>query len=199
VGRQHLQREVIKYCDYLLPRGVPVQSLRIDLPERNTLAQVEISGLRDETQAAAQPRPVPLNPLYSLRHRRPASTVAVSNEIPLLDTVVYRLTQGDHEARSPVIALDGCSYTRLRLRTRGPISALGATPPSIAVAGTPRTLVFLAQGEGPFSLRWDAASHAAVPMALSTLIPGYTSTQPLSAGQASVALPSAAKLSAAPP
>jgi hypothetical protein len=184
------ERCAADHCDYLLPRGVPVQSLRIDLSERNTLAQVGISGLRDEAQAAAQ-RYVPLNPLYALRHRRQAASAAVANEVPLLDTVVYRLTQGDREARSPVIALDGRSYTRLRLRTRGPVSALGAAPPSIAVAGVPRTLVFLAQGEGPFSLRWDAAADAA-PMALSTLIPGYTAAKPLAAGQALVALPSGA-------
>jgi hypothetical protein len=186
-------------CDYPLPRGVPVQSLRIDLPDLNTLAQVSVSGLRDESHAAAQPMPVPLNPLYALRHRRQASAAAAANEIPLLDTVVYRLAQGDREARSPVIALDGRPYARLRLRTRGPVSALGATPPSIAVAGVPRTLVFLAQGQGPFSLRWDAAADVGAPMALATLIPGYTAAQPLRAGQAAVALPGAADADVATP
>jgi hypothetical protein len=180
------------HCDYLLPRGTPVQNLRIDLSDLNTLAEVSISGLRDEPQTAAQARPVPLNPLYSLRHRRPATVSTVSNEVPLLDTVVYRLTQGGREARSPVIALDGRSYTRLRLRTKGPVSALGAAPPSIAIAGVPRTLVFLAQGEGPFALRWDAVADMTAPMALATLIPGYTAARPLAAGQALVTLPSAA-------
>jgi hypothetical protein len=185
------ERCATDYCDYLLPRGLPVQSLRIDLPEINTLAQVGIYGLREPSQAAP-PRPVPLNPLYSLRHRRPSAPVAASGEIPLIDTVVYRLEQGGQQVRSPALALDGQSYARLRLRTRGPVSALGATPPSIAVAGAPRMLVFLAQGQGPFSLRWDEAADTPAPMALATLIPGYTAATPLRAGQASVALPSAA-------
>src|SRR6218665_1337568 len=77
---------------------------------------------------------------------------------PLLDTVVYRLAQAGGEARSPALALDGAVYSRLRLRTSGPVSVLGATPPTIAVGATPRTLVFLAQGGAPFSLAWSAVA-----------------------------------------
>ncbi|MDR0777648.1 MAG: DUF3999 domain-containing protein [Azonexus sp.] len=185
------------HCDYRLPRGLPLQSLRIDLADVNTLAPIRISGLRDQTQSAPQSNPVPLNPLYSLRHRRQAAKAAdhTANEIPLLDTVVYRLTQNGHEIRSPALALDGRSHDRLRLRTQGNISALGATPPAIAVAGTPRTLVFLAQGQGPFALRWDQpAPDTAAPLALSALIPGYAPAKPLAAGQASVTLADAAPL-----
>ncbi len=195
------------YCDYLLPRGVPVQSLRIDLADVNTLAQIGISGLRDAAPAAATalPEPMPRNPLYALRHqqqRRSASALPGSpDETPLLDTVVYRLAQTGGEARSPVLALDGAVYSRLRLRTAGPVSVLGATPPTLAVGAVPRTLVFLAQGGAPFSLAWNAMPAAAgtvermepgAALALSTLVPGYAADKPVVADGASVTLPVAA-------
>jgi hypothetical protein len=100
-----------------------------------------------------------------------------------------------------VLALDGAVYSRLRLRTAGPVSVLGATPPAIALGATPRTLVFLAQGGAPFSLAWNAAPDTGTtvegavpgaPLALSTLIPGYAADKPVVADEASVALPVAA-------
>ncbi|MGJ7527796.1 DUF3999 domain-containing protein [Variovorax sp. GB1P17] len=197
------ERCATDYCDYLLPRGLPVQSLRIDLADINTLAQVGVSGLSDPAPAAATPpQPVPRNPLYALRHqqRRPAPLPDRPNESPLVDAVVYRLAQAGGEARSPVLALDGAVYARLRLRTSGPVSVLGATPPTIAVGAVPRTLVFLAQGGAPFSLAWNAAPDAGTvegavpgaPLALSTLIPGYAPDKPVVADGASVTLPTAA-------
>jgi hypothetical protein len=189
------------HCDYALPRGLPVESLRIDLADVNTLAQVGISGLLAATPAAAEPAFVPRNPLYALRHqqRRPAPAASSAGEVPLLDTVVYRLAQGAGEARSPLLALDGRSYSHLRLRTAGPVSVLGPTPPAIAVGATPRTLVFLAQGAAPYSLAWNAAPEknvvqgaspgAALPLA--TLLPGYSASKPVAAGEASVTLPPA--------
>ena len=191
------------YCDYLLPRGLPVQSLRIDLADINTLAQVGVSGLVDAAPASATPPQfVPRNPLYALRHsqRRTTALPTGPGEAPLLDTVVYRLAQAGGEARSPVLALDGAVYSRLRLRTSGPVSVLGATPPTIALGATPRTLVFLAQGSAPFSLAWRAATDKGAvqgavpgaPLALSTLIPGYAADKPVAADGASVTLPVAA-------
>src|SRR6218665_1452149 len=191
------------YCDSLLPRALPLQSLRIDLADINTLAQVGVSGLVDATPASAPPpRFAPRNPLYALRHqqRRTNPLPSGPGEAPLLDTVVYRLAQAGGEARSPALALDGAVYSRLRLRTSRPVSVLGATPPTIAVGATPRTLVFLAQGGAPFSLAWSAvADKGAVqgaapgaPLALSTLIPGHAADKPIAADDASVTLPVAA-------
>lgn len=189
------------HCDYALPRGLPVESLRIDLADVNTLAQVGISGLLAATPAAAEPTPVPRNPLYALRHqqRRPAPSTGSPGEVPLLDSVVYRLAQAGGEAHSPLLALDGRSYSHLRLRTAGPVSVLGATPPTIAVGATPRTLVFLAQGAAPFSLAWNVAPEKnavqggspGAALALATLVPGYSANKPVAAGEASVTLPPA--------
>jgi hypothetical protein len=193
------------HCDYALPRGLPVESLRVDLADVNTLAQVGISGLLAATPAAAEPARVPRNPLYALRHqqRRPVPPSGTPGEVPLLDTVVYRLAQAGGEARSPLLALDGTSYSHLRIRTSGPVSLLGAMPPAISVGATPRALVFLAQGAAPFSLAWNAAPEKnavqggapgaalALALALATLVPGYTANKAVAADEASVALPPA--------
>lgn len=191
------------HCDYLLPRGLPVQSLRIDLADVNTLAQVSVSGLSDPASGpAASAAAPPRNPLYVLRHsqRRAVPPPSGPNETPLVDAVVYRLAQAGGEARSPVLALDGAVHARLRLRTAGPVGMLGATPPAIAVGAVPRTLVFLAQGGAPLSLAWRAApaanavegSEPGAPLALSTLIPGYAPDRPVAADNATVALPAVA-------
>lgn len=195
------------HCDYLLPRGLPARSLRIALADTNTLAQLEVLGLPDPAPAAAaQPVLRPLhNPLYALRrHRDGTRPAAAPGEIRLAESVVYRLTQGAAEARSPDIALDGAVYPRLRLRTAGPVALLGAAPPMIAVATTPRTVVFLAQGQPPFTLNWrisaepnaTPASGAALPLA--TLIPAYSGSKPVAADPASVTLAMPATAPAAP-
>jgi hypothetical protein len=98
-----------------------------------------------------------------------------------------------------LLALDGRSYSHLRLRTAGPVSVLGPTPPTIAVGATPRTLVFLAQGAAPFSLTWNAAPEKNVvqgaspggALPLATLLPGYSPSKPVTSGEASVTLPPA--------
>jgi hypothetical protein len=189
------------HCDYALPRGLPVESLRIDLADVNTLAQVGISGLLATAPVASESARVPRNPLYALRHqqRRPAPPSGTPGEVPLLDAVVYRLAQAGGEARSPLLALDGTSYSYLRLRTSGPVSLLGATPPAISVGATPRTLVFLAQGAAPFSLAWNTGSEKnavqggtpGAALTLATLVPGYTADKPVAADEASVTLPPA--------
>lgn len=190
-------------CDYLLPRGLPVRSLRIALADSNTFAQLEVLGLAEAgaTPATSASRPLlrhAHNPLYLLRQQRAVTrppAAAAPDEVALADAVVYRLTQGASEARSPDIALDGAVWQRLRLRTAGPIGLLGATPPTIEVATTPRSLLFLAQGQPPFQLAWrGAVEPAAAPASgaafgLATLVPGYATGKPLLADTASVALP----------
>ena len=190
-------------CDYLAPRGWPAQSLRIELAQANTLAQVQVSGLIDAPPAAA-PASQPPRLLPTLRHphlhrRETPSAAPGPQEIVLADTVLYRLSRDGQEVRSPALALDGVVYPRLRLRTQGPISQLGSAPPTLEFGVTPRTLVFLAQGQPPFRLAWQsAAPDQGAPvlpdggaMALATLMPGGTATQALTADTAQVRLPGA--------
>lgn len=195
------------HCVYVLPRNTPVDSLQLLLAETNTLATVRIKGLLPLQQAAQR---VYRNPLHALRHKHlhppppPTTDRSVLQEL-LAEAVVYRLSQANGEALSAEIALRGGVYPALRIETNGPIRQLGHEPPQLVTGTLPRTLVFLARGNGPFALRWDAddkAPGAALPLA--TLIPGYIPgyqdnkpstkplTKPLTLGHADVTLAAAA-------
>ena len=190
------------YCDYFMPRGLPAESLRIALAESNTLAPVRISAL----SSGATTRPSSRNALYVLRHGRPPveRQTASTQELALVDTVVYRLTQSGGEARSPNVALDGNAFDTLRLRTNGPIGALGSSPPTLFFGARPRTLVFLTQGSAPFSLSWSPAGRTVVEvggaLSLTQLLPGYQPGKMPATDVATVALnmPVAAVAEAAP-
>jgi hypothetical protein len=181
----------VDYCDYPVPRGLPLHSLRLTLVEPNTLAALRISSLLPPSTAT---RPPPRNALYVLRHgsaHRPRDAATPQEEL-LADTVVYRLTQPGGEARSPTLPMDGGAHVTLRLRTSGPIAALGSTPPVLTFGARPRALVFLARGQPPFALSWSTAGQApvrdAAALPLASLMPGHRIGQPVVADGASVVL-----------
>lgn len=175
------------YCDYLLPANTPLDSLRINLSEPNTLASVTVSGqLPPHSADVYQHRH---HPLYVLRHKRQPPANATAAHVILAHTVSYRLTQSNGEARSENLSMDGGIYTHLRLQTPGPINILGQVAPSIEVASTPRSLIFLGRGSAPFSLSWGADEKQGNALALATLVPGYQPDKAVSADAASVEIP----------
>lgn len=173
------------HCDYEMPARTPLDSVRINLDEPNTLATVTVSAQRPENDTAKhRSRP---HPLYVLRHKRqpPAMASVDLSEIIAGQTVVYRIRQDGKDLRSEDIVLDGGIYARLRLRVVGSISELGQKTPILDVASTPRTLVFLGRGPAPYTLHWGVNDVGrAVPLA--TLIPGHRANAPVQATTASV-------------
>ena len=176
------------YCDYAVPARMPLESLRVHLAEPNTLARIAVSGFAPV--GAIPNAPHRHNPLYVLRHKRhAASTSAESGESMIAASVAYRLEQGRGEVRSQDIALDGRVYQRLRLRTDGPIAQLGKPPPAITIAAAPRSLVFLGQGGGPFTLHWGVHEPHGRAAPLSLIAPGYRPGQRDFAALARVDIP----------
>lgn len=188
----------IHYCDYLLPKNTPIDSLRIRLAEINTLADVQILG---ELPANTSGNPYgtsygehrlyhsplyALHALHALRHKRQADAASVDNFIGLTQSVLYRLKQGEYEVESENLPMNGGIYPRLRLQTAGAISLLGATPPTIEVASTPRNLAFLARGNPPFSLQWGVDQKDSSALPLATLLPAYRKDQVFKMDAASV-------------
>ena len=173
------------YCDYPLPARTPLDSLRISLSEQNTLAAITVSAqLPAQKIQNFRSRP---HPLYVLRHKRQPPAVAAEEvaNVVIGQSVAYRLKQDNGEVLSENLALDGGIYTRLRIQTQGPISLLGQSPPSIEVASTPRTLLFLGRGSAPFSLHWGVDDVGrALPLAM--LVPDYQPNKPLRASIATV-------------
>jgi hypothetical protein len=175
------------YCDYLLPANTPIDSLRINLSEPNTLASITVSGQYPvHNTNGYQHRH---HPLYVLRHKRQPPANATAAQVILAQTVSYRLTQSNGEARSENVVMDGGIYTHLRLQTQGPINMLGQVAPSIEVASTPRSLIFLGRGSAPFSLSWGVDEKQGDALALATLVPGYQPDKVVSVDAASVEIP----------
>lgn len=177
-----------KYCDYAMPAKMPLEVLRIQLAEPNTLARITVSGFAPA--GVIRNAPHRHNPLHVLRHKRHADAASSeTGETMIAASVAYRLEQGGGEVRSPDIALDGRAYERLRIRTDGPIAQLGNPPPAITVAAAPRSLVFLGQGGGPFTLHWgvDEAHGRAAPLTL--IAPKYRPGQTDFAAVARVDIP----------
>ena len=177
------------HCDYLTPAKTPIDSLRVTLSDPNSLASVTLLG-----QLARQNAPAPRyhrNPLYILRHKRPASAdgTPAGQWIPFAQTVIYRLKLANGELRSDDLAMDGSLYTRLRLQTQGPISLLGQAPPRIEVASIPRSLIFLGRGSPPFTLHWGVDEKQGQALPLATLIPAYRPEAQITASNATVDLP----------
>ena len=177
------------YCDYLTPAKMPIDSLRIPLSDTNSLASVTLLG-QLATPNAYQSRHQ-RNPLYILRHKRPASAdgTTQSQWIPFAQAVVYRLKLTNGEISSDDLAMDGSLFTRLRVQTQGPISLLGQTPPRIAVASIPRSLIFLGRGSPPFTLHWGVDEKQGQALPLATLIPAHRPETPITASNATVDLP----------
>lgn len=125
--------------------------LRFELPQVNTLAQVQVLA-RDQPSD----------------EWRPAA-----------GALVYRLRRDGNEVTNPeiVVAARGERYWLLRIDQKG--GGIGAGAPALHIGWIPQQLVFAARGEGPFQLAYGnhAAPAAAYPIA--TLIPGYGTEQEL--------------------
>lgn len=175
------------YCDYLLPNNTPIDSLRLNLSEANTLASITVFG--QLPPRSAERYHYHRNPLHILRHKTQPQSDPASTHVWLAQAVSYRLTQSNGEIRSENLAMDGGIYTHLRIQTQGEIGMLGKVAPSIEVATIPRSLIFLGRGSAPFSLTWggDVKQISALPLA--TLIPGYQPSQALAASEATVDIP----------
>ncbi|MFZ6721067.1 DUF3999 family protein [Undibacterium sp. Ji49W] len=180
------------YCDYPLPEKTPIDSLRLQLSEPNTLATVSVLGQLPPAQNTVSYRHHhnPLYPLHVLRHHKQVTAQQTDREVWLNETLAYRLSLPNGEAKSPDLLLDGASYKGLRLQTTGPVSSLGKPPPGIQIAGLPRSLVFLARGKGPYILEWGVEAKDGAALPLRTLMPNLKTAELIKADDASVEIAS---------
>jgi hypothetical protein len=183
------------FCDYLLPRHLPLQRLEIALGQANTLARLQLLAEPDEDELAP-PAPArspvlnhPLRDQLRALHHKTAPPPAATREpgwVDLPGGTVYWLRWQDAEPRSTELPLPGGLYRRLRLQPVGGMAQLGPQPPSIRVAGRAASLVFLARGPGPFQLAWGLATPG-VALPLAELMPGRRVDDPLPDSTASLA------------
>lgn len=123
----------------------PIDRLRLDLPEPNTIAQVEV--------------------LVRAKAEQPWRSVARG--------VAYRLRQSGGEIVSPDISVGAMSerWWMIRIDQRG--GGLGSGMPALNVGWVPHQLVFAARGAPPFTLAFGKRGAQAGSLPIESLIPGY--------------------------
>ncbi len=165
--------------EYALPGRLPLEQLRINLPQANTLAPLQIQQyVRDAD-----------------RHRERGHWQTMAQ------AVVFRLQSPQGEVRSPDIALQSAPLERLRLTVDARGGGIGGEAPTLQVGFVPHLLVFLPRGEGPFTLAWGAEGVTDAALPLATLMPGYVTERQLAASPAAlqaIAAPPAAAAAASP-
>jgi hypothetical protein len=136
---------------FSLPFATPIAALKITPKDGNVLVPLRVMGRNDRNQP------------WSL----------------LATTVVYRLTTAGKEQTSGPVELQGASVREVKIEADAKTPGF-ASAPDIVLQFEPAQLVFLASGQGPFTLAAGLAGPAGaagafLPMA--SLIPGYKASQ----------------------
>lgn len=136
---------------FALPFATPVAALAITPPGSNVLIPVRVLGRNHREQ--------PWSPLAS--------------------AVVYKMATGGKEQSSGPVELGGASVREIKIEA-DPKTPGFAVAPALALQFEPAQLVFLASGQGPFTLAAGlpgatAAASAFLPLA--SLVPGYQPAQ----------------------
>lgn len=136
---------------FALPFATPVAALAITPPGSNVLIPVRVLGRNHREQHWS----------------------------PLASAVVYKMATGGKEQASGPVELGGASVREIKIEA-DPKTPGFAAAPALALQFEPAQLVFLASGQGPFTLAAGlpgatAAASAFLPLA--SLVPGYQPAQ----------------------
>jgi hypothetical protein len=145
-----LAPDSVKVGEYMwnLPLALPLERFKIDLPQSNTLAPVQLYGRRDGK---------------------------VQWQL-LSSGLLYRLPQEGKpgvESRQEVIELYGTPVQQLKLVVDQRGGGLGTEAPQLQVGMRATELVFLARGTPPYTLALGNPGAKAANLSLTTLIPGF--------------------------
>jgi hypothetical protein len=132
-----------------LPLGLPLERIKIALPQSNTLAPVRLYGRRDNK---LQWQLLSNGLLYRLPQTGTPGAESLQDSIELYGALVQQL--------------------KLVVDQRG--GGLGTEAPQLQVGMRATELVFLARGTPPYTLALGKAGAKAANLSLNTLIPGFT-------------------------
>ncbi|KQO16879.1 DUF3999 domain-containing protein [Acidovorax sp. Leaf78] len=136
---------------FALPFATPVAALKITPQGNNVLLPVRVLGRNDREQPWSH----------------------------LASATVYRMSTGGKEQTNAPVELGGASVREVKIEADARSAGFAAAP-DIALQFEPAQLVFLASGQGPFTLAAGlpgagAAASAFLPLA--SLVPGYQPQQ----------------------
>jgi hypothetical protein len=147
-----------KAGDYEFDLGgrLPVDRLRVTLPEDNTLASVQILARNKANQ--------------------PWQTITAA--------VLYRLRRNGQDLTSSDLHVAGSDWRYWLLRVDQKGGGLGHGIPILEAGWVPQQLVFVARGDGPFLLAYGNARAIPSAYPIETVVPGWRSDSELKAGSA---------------
>ncbi|MGY4531418.1 hypothetical protein ACVW0Y_000528 [Pseudomonas sp. TE3786] len=142
-----LPTTLVKEGEYSLdlPVPLPLELLRVELAQANTLAPVSVSTRRDSKDSWQ----------------------------PLARGLLYRLPENGKDVVHDELQLPGQWVQHLRLQVDPRGGGLGKNAPTVRVGLRATQLVFLARGTPPYVLALGNANGKANSLPLTTLIPGY--------------------------
>ena len=146
---------------YDLGGPFPFDRLRVELPQLNSLAELQILARVKSDEP------------WRFKSRMTA----------------YRLRRDDAEASSPEIALTnlGARYWLLRVDQKG--GGVSAGVPILQIGWIPQKLVFAARGTGPFQLAYGNSAAKPSVFPIDSLIPGYKTEAEFKVSAASLGEP----------
>lgn len=92
---------------------------------------------------------------------------------PVVSTVAYRIVRDGQELASPAVPVASNASPRWRAVVDQTSGGFGQLAPELEVSWPARNLVFLARGQGPFTLAFGRRDAPPVQLPLATLVPGY--------------------------
>ena len=135
---------------------VPVDRLRVTLPEPNTLVPAQILARNTDDQSWQ----------------------------PVASGVLYRLAHDGRDVVNADLGLGGRGWEQWLLRVDPRGGGIGPAVPQIEVGWVPQQLVFVARGEGPFVLAYGNVRAKPADLPIQTLVPGWRSDAELKAATA---------------
>jgi uncharacterized protein DUF3999 len=146
---------------YDLGGPIPFDRLRVELPQVNSVAQLQVLARGRNTDQ------------WRLKS----------------SATIYRLRRGDAEVTSPEIDLSSAGERQLLLRVDQKGGGIGAGVPVIQIGWIAQKLVFAARGNGPFQLAYGNSAAKPTALAIDAVIPGYKSDAQFKVEPATLAEP----------
>ncbi|MGE6384399.1 DUF3999 domain-containing protein [Pseudomonas sp. NPDC078416] len=154
-----------------LPVALPLERMRIDITQPNSLAPATLYGRRDGN----------------------APWQLIDNGL------LYRLSQNGQDVVQDEMELPGNVVQQLKLEVDDRGGGLGNDAPALSFAVRATQLVFLGRGAPPYSLAVGNATVKSTALPLATLIPGVSPEKLAALGRAALASTPVAPVAAAAP
>jgi uncharacterized protein DUF3999 len=136
-----------------LPQSIPVERLRFDLPQENTV--VSASLVAQDRDGAPERR--------------------------ITSAVLYRMAHGEQKLVSPELQIAPTAEKRWVLRVDPRGGGLGSGLPVLHAGWVPHRLVFVARGGPPFQFVFGNADARSGAMPVQALVPGHATDKPVPA------------------